>query len=181
MDLSSINWGSVADWASAFGSVSAAGVALYLASASQRVNLSVTCGERVMIGGGTQPVRLASIMVVNTGGRQVRISNISLRHGLLKKSYGIIKIGSPTEHCESLLRVLNDGDQAHFGFPLDSETNWVSGITKEFRSWLDLATFRVTIHCSNGQSVTVKPEQPLLEIMRIRMRMIKRSAGESVS
>ncbi|MCY1304477.1 hypothetical protein D9M70_542350 [compost metagenome] len=73
---------------------------------------------------------------------------------------GIIKLDKPTEFLNPLFKVLNDGGQTHFGFPLDSETNWVASMGKDFRNWLDLATFRVTIHCSNGQSVTVKPEPP---------------------
>lgn len=168
MEISSVNWGSVADWASAFGTVLASGVALYLARDSQRVKLSVTCGIRVIVE-DVKHTRLASIMVTNTGGRQVKISNIGLRHGLFRKNYGIIKISQPTEYSESLLRVLNDGDQAHFGFPLDSDSNWVAGMGKEFRNWIDLTTFRVSIHCSNGQSVTVKPEKPLLNHIREQM------------
>lgn len=179
IDLSIVNWGSVADWASAFGSVSAAGVALYLAQASQRVKLSVSCGVRVVVGGDTPPAHLASIMVTNTGGRQFKVSNISLQHGLIKKEYGIIKIGAPTDFCESLLRVLNDGDQAHFGFPLDSETNWVSAMGRDCRTWLDLATLRVTIHCSNGQSVKIKPEKPLLDVIQTRRSTLQNRATEA--
>lgn len=173
MDVTGINWGSVADWASAFGSVSAAMVALYLAHTSQRVQLSVICGVRVMVGGGAAPVHLASIMVTNTGDRQFKISNISIQHGLIKKEYGVLKIGAPTEYCESLLRVLNDGDQAHFGFPLESETNWVATMGSDCRTELDIATIRITIHCSNGQSVKIKPEKPLLDFIRTRMRKLQ--------
>lgn len=165
-----VNWGSVADWASAFGSVSAAVVALYLARTSQRVRLSVVCGIRVMVGGGAAPAQLASIMVTNTGDRQFKISSITIQHGLIKKEYGFIKIGAPTENCESLLRVLNDGDQAHFGFPLESETNWVAAMGRDCQTDLDIATIRLTIHCSNGQSFKVKPEKPLLDFIRARMR-----------
>lgn len=173
MDISGVNWGSVADWASAFGSVSAAVVALYLAHTSQRVKLSVSCGVRVIVGGSTPPVRLASILVTNTGDRQFKISAISIRHGLFKRKNGIIKIGAPTEYCESLLRVLNDGDQALFGFPLDSATNWVAHMENSCRTWIDVATLRVTIHCSNGQSVVIKPEKNLLDEVRTRMNKLK--------
>lgn len=170
MELAELNWGSVADWASAFGSIFAAGVALYLAGASQRVQLSVVCGVRVVVGNGTNSAHLASILVTNVGDRPVRVSGISLRHGLLKKKHGIIKIGAATEYCESLLRTLVDGDQAHFGFQLNSDRNWVASIGREIRNKLDLETLRVTIHCSNGQSVTVKPERPLLDFIHKGMK-----------
>lgn len=175
MELSNFDWGSVADWAAAVGSVFAALVALHLGRQADRIKLSAFCGIRVMIADGEQ-ARLASIMVTNIGDRPVRISTIGLSHGLIKKSHGIIKIGAPTEYCESLLRILNDGDQAHFGFPLNSETNWVAHQGKDFRSWIDLATFRVTVYCTNGQSLKIKPERALLEEIRSRMKQNKASA-----
>lgn len=161
--------GSIADWASAAGSVLASVIALYLAKSSQRISLSVTCGIRISFGNGIPQTELASIIVTNTGERQVKVSGIGLRHGLLKKNHGLIKIDAQTEHCENLFRVLNDGDTAMFGFPLAQENNWVGGVSKEFRNWLDLKTFRITIYCSNGQKVVVKPEKNLLDVMRNRM------------
>jgi len=159
--VSSVNWGSVADWVAAFGTIMASGVALYLARSGQRISMSAFCGHRVVVGGRV-PIKLASIMVTNTGDRPFRISTISIRHGLLKRQHGIIKIGAATEHCEALLRVLNDGDQALFGFELESATNWVAHLTKECRHWLDVETIRITIHCTNGQRRVLKPERGLL-------------------
>ena len=79
MKLPNLNWGSVEDWAAAFGSVFAALVALHLG--------------------------------------------------------------------KSLLRVLNDGDQAHFGFALDSDTNWIAFQGKEFRNWIDLEAKDIRFKC----------------------------------
>lgn len=159
--VSQLNWGSVADWIAAFGTIMASVVALYLARSGQRISMSAFCGYRVVVG-GREPVKLASIMVTNTGDRPFRISTISIQHGLLKKQHGIIKIGAATENCESLLRVLNDGDQAHFGFELESATNWVAHLTQECHHWLDVESIRVTIHCTNGQKRVLKPERGLL-------------------
>lgn len=94
MDITGINWGSVADWASAFGAMSASTVALYLAHTSQRLKLSVVCRIRIIVGGGAGSVHLASIMVTNTGDRQFKNSNISIQHGLIKKEYGVLKVDS---------------------------------------------------------------------------------------
>lgn len=164
-----IELGSVADWASAFGSVLAAVVALYLAHASQRVRLAVVCGIRIIVDDQKPLVRIAAITVTNTGDRQFKVSNISIRHGIFKKKHGIIKIGAPSEHCESLLRALNDGDQALYGFPLESPGNWVVAMGSSCRTWIDIATLRITIHCSNGQSKTIKPEKLLLDEIRVHM------------
>lgn len=43
MTLPEMDWGSVADWASAAGSILASGVALYLAADANRVKASVDC------------------------------------------------------------------------------------------------------------------------------------------
>ncbi|MGX1087406.1 hypothetical protein [Pseudomonas sp. AP3_22 TE3818] len=169
-----INWGSVADWASAFGSVSAAIVALYLARSSQRVKLSVMCGIRTIVGGGIPPENLVSMIVTNAGERPFKISSITVQHGVFKKQHGFIKIGAATQHCESLFRLLNDGDQAHFGFPLEDEHNWVSAMARDCRTDLDISTIRLTIHCSNGQSLKFKPEKPVLEFIREKMRKLQR-------
>ncbi|MBP5958153.1 hypothetical protein ICA16_20965 [Pseudomonas anatoliensis] len=172
MDFSSINWGSVADWAAALGSIFAALVALHLARQTGRIQISAFCGIRVIISGAEQ-TRLASIMVTNVGDRPFRISTIGLSHGLLIKHHGIIKIGATTEYCESLLRVLEDGDRAHFGFLLDSDSNWIAHQGRDFHNWLDLATFRVTIYCTNGQSLKIKPERELLNEIWSKMKQNK--------
>jgi len=169
MEFPNLSWGSVADWAAAFGSVFAALVALHLGRQAGRIKLSAFCGIRIIVSEREQ-TRIASIMVTNIGDRPLRISTIALSYGLFKKSHGIIKIGAPTEFCESLLRVLNDGDQAHFGFPLDSESNWVAHLGRDFRNEIDLWTFRVKIYCTNGQSMKIKPESALLDEIRARMK-----------
>lgn len=169
MNFATLNWGSVADWAAAIGSVFAALVALHLARQAGRVKISAFCGIRV-IAGGAEQTRLASIVVTNVGDRPFRISTIGLSHGLFIKSHGIIKIGGATEFCESLLRVLNDGDQAHFGFSLESDSNWIAHQGRDFHNRMDLFTFRVTIYCTNGQSLKIKPERNLLNEIRKRMR-----------
>jgi hypothetical protein len=44
---------------------------------------------------------------------------------------------------------LNDGDQTHFGFPIEGEQNWVFTIREEMRNALDVATFRIVIRFAN--------------------------------
>lgn len=171
--LTALNWGSLADWASAGGSVFAAVVALTLAKEAGRVKIQATCGVRTIVGTGMDPTTLASIMVTNVGERPFKINAIGLRHGLRKKSHGIIKIGTPTEFCDQLLRTLNDGEQSHFGFLLTSDSNWVAHQGRDFKSWIDLMTFRVTIYCTNGQSLNIRPEKQLLDEIAKHMKVNK--------
>lgn len=169
MNVCSINWGSVADWAAAFGSIFAVIVALYLSQQGQRVKLSVSCGIRQIIENRQVGPKMATIQVTNTGERPFKISAISLRHGLFRKSHGIIKMGMQTPYCEAILKILNDGDSSFYGFPLH-ENNWVSTMADEFKGRLDLYTFRITLHCSNGQKKSIKPEKPLLEHIALQMK-----------
>lgn len=180
MDVCSVNWGSVADWAAAFGSILAVIVALYLSREGQRVRLSARCGIRQMIENNQVGPKMATIQVSNLGERPFKISAIALRHGLFKRSHGIIKITAPTQYCEAILKVLNDGDSSFFGFPLN-ERNWVSQMADEFKGWIDLHTFRVTIHCSNGQRRTIKPERALLAHMAEQMKSNKAAKKEQPS
>lgn len=172
--LTALNWGSLADWASAGGSVFAAVVALALAKEVGRVKIQATCGVRTIVGAEINPTTLASIIVINVGERPFKICAIGLSHGLLKKTHGIIKIGAPTEFCDQLLRTLNDGEQSHFGFLLESNSNWVAHQGRNFKNWIDLMTFRVTIHCTNGQSLRLKPEKQLRDEIAKRMKANKK-------
>lgn len=166
MDLQMINWGSVADWASAAGSVLASGVALYLAADANRLKASVDCSVKDMVDGNTV-TRLVSIMVTNTGGRQLKVSGILLRHGLpFRRNWGFIKMDRPTPFADRLFLPLNDGDQTHFGFPIEGEKNWVFTAREEMRNALDVATFRIVIRFTNGQSRVVKPDRSFVKLLK---------------
>ena len=52
MNICTINWGSVADWVSGLGSLSAVIVALYLSKESMRVRLQGSAGLRIILGNG---------------------------------------------------------------------------------------------------------------------------------
>jgi hypothetical protein len=73
MSMSDINWGSVADWVSGLGSLSAGIIALYLARASQRIRLKGYCGLRMIVGFGNTPQEVVSFVVTNVGTRSTVI------------------------------------------------------------------------------------------------------------
>jgi hypothetical protein len=61
-----VNWGSVADWVSGIGSLSAAIVALYIALFSQRVKLRGSCGRGLIITeGGGDRIDVLTISAIN--------------------------------------------------------------------------------------------------------------------
>ncbi|WP_372822500.1 hypothetical protein ACCE15_09235 [Pseudomonas parafulva] len=160
--MNGINWGSIADWASAGGSVLAAVTALYLARSAERVSMSAYCGYRVAVDDEKQ-TQIVVIVVTNTGQRPFKISNVSISHGLFNRNHGVIKLNQASEFSEKLLKPLNDGDSTYFGVPL--ETGWVAQMKQECRGWLDVFTLRITIHCTNGQKKRIRPESPLRKLI----------------
>ncbi|MBO9740645.1 hypothetical protein J7432_16970 [Xanthomonas axonopodis pv. begoniae] len=87
--LAGIEWGSVADWVSGIGSLTAAIVAIWLAKRGERIKLRGYCGLRILIGGGHRE-DVVSFSVTNVGTRATVISNISVHTGMFKKKHAIL-------------------------------------------------------------------------------------------
>lgn len=124
-----IDWqfiNSFAAWFSAFGTISAVIVALYLVRQDKRIRLHVSVGHRVIVSQGLkgQPPQYLAIRITNIGHRDVQVTGIGWRIGLFKKSYAeetIIRDG-----ISSTLPVrLRDGDEACYYFPLFSDIEWL--------------------------------------------------------
>ncbi len=161
MDVSTINWGSVADWVSGIGSLSAAIVALYIAKISQRVRLRGYCGYTVRLGGGMLKQNLVSIDITNIGSRGTVINNIGIRIGLFRRRYGIIPVDRDN-YSDKIPMLLNDGDQGHWCIPLDEKFSWINGLCKDFiKSPLDIATMQIQVHTTNGGTQNIRPNKNL--------------------
>src|SRR5688572_27200040 len=91
-DCEAVNWGSVADWVSGIGSLSAAIVALYVAHLSRRIHLTGYCGHRLILGGGGPREEIVSISVTNIGQRTTTISNVGMTVGYFAKRHAVINI-----------------------------------------------------------------------------------------
>jgi len=130
------------------------------------VRLHGLCGYRVVVGGRTDSQDLVSIFVTNTGTRATVIKSIGLRFGLLRKRYAILKL-SRDEYMDPMPRPLIDGEQAHWGIPLDPERKWINDLfLKEFaRSWLDVESMVIQVHTTNGGTHSFRPEKALREMI----------------
>lgn len=159
---SEINWGSIADWVSGVGSLSAVVTALYLSIAAQRVKLHGLCGHRVVVERGQENKDLISIFVTNSGSRSTVIKSIGLRFGLFRKRYGILNL-QRDEYMDSMPRPLEDGEQAHWGIPLDKDRKWIEDICfKDFvKTWLDVESMVLQVHTTNGGIHSFRPEKGL--------------------
>ena len=159
---SSVNWGSVADWVSGLGSMSAGIVALYLARAASRIRLRGYCGIRTVIEmGDTPPHDVLMISVTNVGTRATIINNISIRVGFLKKRYGVITLLRDRYSVEVPFP-LGDGQEGHWGIPLDNDEAWLKGLCKSLvKTPRDVRTLRFCIHTNHGEVLRLRPEEQL--------------------
>jgi hypothetical protein len=163
MQMCTINWGSVADWVSGIGALSAALVALYLARRSERIRLRAYCGFRLIVGAGIPKSEVLCVSATNVGTRTTIVNNIGMRVGRFKRRYALISM-MPTAISAGIPQQLVDGQSVSWHIPLDSERTWVKDLCKTFvRSRSDARSLRFTIHTNHGLDITIVPEKPLIE------------------
>ena len=170
MPDASINWGSVADWVSGLGSLSASAVALYLARSSDRIRLRCTCGIRFTVGGGMPEESLVWISVTNVGRRPTRVTTVGLtvgsRWGKGGRRAAILRVPA-SPYCSPLPLVLHDGETGQWAIPLDAQRSWVSDLVRDMVPDAEArATLRFFIGTSHGAEVSFPPEQSLLDDLR---------------
>lgn len=162
MTIAEINWGSVADWVSGLGSLSAGIIALYLARASQRIHLKGYCGLRMIIGIDTTPQEVVSIVVTNIGTRSTVVNNISMRVGRFKnKRFAIISVVRD-QYSVGIPYPLADGQDAHWGIHLNQSKTWIKELCNSFiQTTDDVNTLQFRVHTSHGADLVLRPEEPL--------------------
>ncbi len=167
MPDSSINWGSVADWVSGFGSLAASGVALHLARASEKIRLKGHVGLRVVIGGGISPVNIVSISVTNVGRRATVVNGIGISVGRFKsKRHGFVPPPSGA-YSASIPCPLADGQLAQWCFSNGDDKKWLRELCQKFiESEDDVRSLRFHIHTNHGDPLTLKPEVAMLDALR---------------
>lgn len=166
MTVADVNWGSVADWVSGLGSLSAGIIALYLARASQRIRLKGYCGLRVIVGFGTTPQEVVSLVVTNIGTRSTVVNNISISVGRFrKKRFAIITLARD-QYSVGIPYALADGQDAHWGIPLDQSRTWIKDLCDGFvHTPDDVKTLQFRVHTSHGDDFVLRPEEPLCKAM----------------
>lgn len=158
----------LANWLSAFGSIAAACVALYLANKSGKPSAAVRVGHRIIIAGdGSGPPYPEYVVfnIVNTGDRPIRVSQIGWRIGLFRKRYAVQLYD---QHQSSRLPIeLTHGQEASWFVPLQaSEEPWTEYFAKGMLMpdhKTSLLTIRAQVFTSVGHVFEVRPEKNLLD------------------
>lgn len=173
---SNINWGSVADWVSGIGSLSAAAVALYVSRFSQRVRLRGYCGHRLIIGSGQPQIEVFSVSVTNISQRPTIITNIGFSCGIWKwKRYGIITF-MEDDISQGIPKPLSDGETGSWNVRLGLENVWAKELVEKFEMTPFLVkTLRIHIHTSNGGTTKLKPENNFNEILTPFIKAISKN------
>jgi hypothetical protein len=164
--FASLNWGTLADWVSGIGSLSAAGVALYVSFEAKRIDLKGTCGIRNIVGGNvTDHPRLINISAVNLGTRSTTVTMISMRIGKRRSyKYAVIPMHQSL-YSAGLPLTLNDGQRVDWSLEIDSTDSVIRDLSSEFiESHQQLKTLVFQIHTSHGKVINIKPEDALIKL-----------------
>lgn len=168
--VSGIDWGSIADWVSGIGSLTAAIVAIWLAKRGERIKLRGYCGLRLIVGGGYRE-DVVTFSVTNVGTRATIISNISMHTGIYKKRHAILNSWN-LPNSQPMPCPLSDGQTANWQVSNPLGTEWLVGLMHVetahkplvTSSW-DVRTLRVRIHTNHGTDLVLKPEKGFREAL----------------
>jgi hypothetical protein len=148
-----------APWLSAFGTIAAVIVSLYLAFKSRRLNLKVTANLTTIQDEDTVMGDYVTISVVNVGNREVTITGIGWSLPF-KKTKLVIIPGAP-KYSTKIPARLRDGEEADFFMsakPGPAEQDWIPKL-KQYLGWaprLKVRFLRAHVRTSVGKTFTTR-------------------------
>lgn len=78
-----------------------------------------------------------------------------------KKRFAIITVVRD-QYSVGIPYPLADGQDAHWGIPLDPNRTWINDLCDDFiKSPDDVKTLQFRIHTSHGEDLVLRPEEPL--------------------
>ena len=163
--------GPAGSWIAAFGTIAAAGVALFLARRSEKVRLEVWAGTRVIIGGALvggappTPINCLAISVTNLGARPVTVHSTGWCIGKGKSRRRAIYFPSRSSPNQ-FGKAIDHGQTAQFVIDFEESPGWMRDFATEMvqdGSTRFLKTLRAQVHTSVGHTETVKPDKSFLD------------------
>jgi len=108
-----------------------------------------------------------------------------MRPKVRKKRLAVISVSVPDLQYPWLVndpipKTLADGESANWQIPLTQEDDWIDDLvdSKLVQTWLDVETFRFSIHTAHGKTLLIQPEYPFREQLHDRIRA-KMQSGKS--
>ena len=139
-----------APWFSAFGTILAVIISLYLAYLNRKITLKISSNISLFNNGS----EYFFIKVANTGYNSVVINNILLQYGLFKKSY--IVINDISLECSTLLPTkIEVGDAITLCMNIKKENNILKdiyNILKDKKLYLGIFTLTIVVNTATGKS-----------------------------
>jgi hypothetical protein len=165
--LSGVTWGSIADWVSGIGSLSAAIVALYVAHTSSRVKLRGYCGIRAIVGTGTPQFDVFAVSATNISQRPTTITNIGFSVGIWRwKKNGLI-LFMHDDISQGIPLSLNDGETGNWNVRLGKDNEWAKDLVEKYKlNTFYIYTMRFLIHTSNGGTTIFRPEKSFRDLLK---------------
>lgn len=162
-------WAAVGTWVAGLATLAAVVVALYLARRSEKIQLKVSVGIRlVVLGDGSGAREHVCFGVTNIGERPVTINSVGWRVGKGKKRrYCIQTLSGPFTKQYPI--ELSHGKNASFMVSLSATPSWVKDFAEGFVEDLSdrsLKTLIAQVHTSVGQTIEVRPEDGLIRRLR---------------
>jgi hypothetical protein len=163
---------SFAGWFSAFGSIAAVVTALYLARNQRKPKLRASISHKILFTQGMQNHRPEYICInaVNTGARNVRITNLGGRVGYFKKQHFVIL--AVLDGMSSKIPVeIEPGQEANWFLPfkINPEMTWTEHIAQDLLkpNWKwKLRSLRFQVYTSVGSVFYAGIHTSLMDMLK---------------
>jgi len=145
---------SFAPWFSAFGTILAVVVSLYLAYINRKISLNISSNISISNNGGNN--RYFFIKVVNDGYNSIIVNNILLQYGLFKKIYISIGDNNISAECSNPLPTkIEVGDAISLCVNINKEDNMLEDFYNNFKKnnlYLNIFTLKIVVNTTSGKS-----------------------------
>jgi hypothetical protein len=161
---------SFAPWFSAYGTLLAVIVALYLATSARRITFKVNAGLKSITTSDLFDRKKTNkgvyLSATNTGSRTARVISFSWRCGFLKKHW-TVQPSSKNEHSTPFPQDVYDGEEVRYWIPIEMFAQNIkrffpSEFAKKYPE-LYVKSLRIEVSTSAGAQPSGKVEKPLQE------------------
>ena len=152
-------------WVAGLGSLTAAGVALWLAKRVEKVKLDAWVGHRLLFSNG-QTTEHLTVSVTNKGERPVTVVSLSWSVGRGKNRRVCIQTFPPTSPS-NFPKKIEYGDTATFMLDFPQWLPYFRDGFLEDVSSRAIRTLRLTVHTSVSDSAKIVPEPTLLDKLTV--------------